>query len=152
MEKKKNSFRMLEEWKSSLLWMHRILGRGVAGEDLNGWEGDAGAEEPRSCGAADSRNAMCSKSGQGGVRAPGSIGFAGLLSWRSLWAHSGSATWMGRTGYLRTALPGPHCEQGAASAWQRNNWIFPQPKNSDINIVYALITTITRVGCGKKPD
>ena len=137
--------------------MHRILGRGVAGEDLNGWEGDAGAEEslswqPRSCGAGESRNAMCSKSGQGGVRAPSSIGFAVLLSWRSLRAHSGSATWMGRMGYLRTALPGPHCEQGAVSAWQRNNWIFPQPKNSDINIVYALIITITRVECGKKPD
>lgn len=35
-------------------------------------------------------------------------------------------------------------EQGAASPWQRNNWMFPQPKYSNVNIVCALITTVTR--------
>lgn len=53
-----------------------------------------------------------------------------------------SVTWMGRTGDLWS-------KQAAASARQRINWIFPRPKNHDINIVYALIITVTRVECGK---
>jgi len=142
--------------------MLKNLERGAAGEDLKGWEGDAGPEEtwswqPRCCQVkkchVQQEGTRMRQGGHG--HSPGgllisSMGLAGWL-WQSLLqVQSWSVTWTGRTGYLQDALPGPSGAQGAATAWQRNNWIFPQPKNSDINIVHTLIITVTRVECGKK--